>query len=339
MAGTNGQTPPAVTDELARSPFGFDFFRAVRLLETCRPDLPRVGASRSPAQDPVRFRQNPSLAFAPSTIESCQQPADGTVPTLFLRFFGLLGPNAPLPPHLTEYAHERILHHGDPTFAAFLNIFNHRLASFFYRAWSANQKALDLDRPEHQRFALFIGSLFGMGMESLQNRDAVPDNAKLYFAGRLANMTRNAEGLEVILGAFLNMKAEIQTFVGRYLDLPPDSLCQLGGSPETGCLGVNAIAGARFFDCQLNFRIRLGPMTFAEYERMLPGGASFERVKYWVLNYCGKHYFWDVQLVLQAGEIPKTQLGKHGRLGWTTWLSTLPFQHDVADLILVPGDN
>jgi type VI secretion system protein ImpH len=58
-----------------------------------------------------------------------------------------------------------------------------------------------------------------------------------------------------------------------------------------------------------------------------------------VLNYCGKHYFWDVQLVLKADQVPKTQLGQHGRLGWTTWLCTLPFKNDVADLILDPGDN
>ena len=338
MAGTDGQTSSALTRSLVEQPFTFDFFRAVRLLENLRPDLPRVGTSHSPADDPVRFRQKPALDFAPSTLESYQPNSDGSAPALFLRFFGLLGPNAPLPLHLTEYAHERILHHNDPTFAAFLNIFNHRLASFFYRAWATNQKALDLDRPDDQRFATFIGSFFGIGMESLQNRDAVPDHAKLYFAGRLANVTRNAEGLEVILAEFLKMKTEIQTFVGRYLDLPKDSVCQLGANPETGRLGMDTILGSRFFDCQLSFRIRLGPMSLADYERMLPGGSSFERVRYWVINYCGLHYFWDVQLVLRADEIPPSRLGKFGRLGWTTWLTTLPFKDDAGDLILAPGE-
>jgi len=57
------------------------------------------------------------------------------------------------------------------------------------------------------------------------------------------------------------------------------------------------------------------------------------------LNYCGEHYFWDVQLVLQADEVPRTQLGSHGRLGWTTWLVTMPFAKDVDDLTLSPGNN
>ena len=339
MAGTDGQTPASLIEDLARHPCTFDFFRAVRLLENHRRDLPRVGTSDSPKQDPVRFRQNPSLAFAPSTIESYLQAPDDSAPALYVHFFGLLGPNAPLPPHLTEYARERILHHDDQTFAAFLNIFHHRLASFFYRAWSTNQKAVDLARPDDQRFASFIGSYVGLGMDSLRNRDAVPDHAKLYFAGRLANVTRNAEGLEVILGEFLNIKTEVHTFVGRYLDLPPDSICRLGESSETGSLGVNAITGSRFFDCQLSFRIRVGPMSLVEYERMLPGGVSFERLKYWVLNYCGRHYLWDVQLTLRADEIPRTKLGQSGRLGWTTWLTTLPFSRDAEDLILTAGDS
>jgi type VI secretion system protein ImpH len=333
---TTSSAPTTLLEDLARNPFVFNFFRAVRLLENSRPDLPRIGRSLSPAQDPVRFGQNPSLAFAPSSLESLQQRPEDPFPRLYVRFFGLLGPNAPLPPHLTEYAHERIIHFGDRTFAAFLNVFNHRLISFFYRAWAANQKAVDLDRAQDQRFTAFVGSFFGVGTEGLQNRDAVQDWAKLFFAGRLSCQTRNAEGLEAILGAYFEIKTQVQTFAGRWMDLPPDSICQLGDSPETGSLGVNAILGSRFFECQLNFRVRLGPMKLADYERMLPGGAAFVRLKFWILNYCGEHFFWDAQLVLEAPEVPEIELGRAGRLGWTTWLKSQPFTRDADDLILIP---
>ena len=173
-------------------------------------------------------------------------------------------------------------------------------------------------------------------MEALQRRDAVPDEAKLFFSGRLACQTRNAEGLEAIVEDFFAVKAEVRTFIGRWLDLPPDSVCKLGASPDTGSLGSTAIVGSRVWDCQLSFRLRLGPMRLADLERMLPTGHSFPRLKCWVLNYCGQHFFWDVQLVLQAAEVPETCLGKTGRLGWTTWLKTRPFDHDAEDLILQP---
>ena len=183
---------------------------------------------------------------------------------------------------------------------------------------------------------MFIGSFLGIGMGALQDRDAVQDWAKLFFAGRLACQARNAEGLEAILQEYFDIRTEVQTFVGRWMDLPPDSICQLGASPETGSLGVNAILGSRFFDCQLNFRLRLGPMSLHDYERVLPYGGSFVRLRNWILNYCGEQYFWDVQAVLNAAEVPDTQLGRQGRLGWTTWLKTKPFQRDADDLVLTP---
>jgi len=339
MASPDRKTPDNLISELAQSPFDFDFFRAVRLLENSRPELPRVGYALSPAQDAVQFGQNPSLTFAPSSLEALERRARDASPKLFVRFFGLLGPNGPMPLHVTEYACERVLHYHDRTLPVFLNVFHHRLISFFYRAWADNQKALDLDRNVDQRFNLFIGSAFGQGMEALQGRDSIQDWAKLYFAGRLACQTRSTEGLAAILREYFEIRTELQTFVGHWMDLPPDSICELGKSPQTGSLGVNAIVGSHFYETQLKFRIRLGPLKFKDFERMLPTGNAFQRLRHWVLNYCGEHYFWDAQLVLEAGEVPGTQLGQAGRLGWTTWLKTGPFNHDADDLILNPPRN
>lgn len=335
MANPDRPVPDPLIEEIAKNFFAFDFFRAVRLLECRHPELPRIGHSFSPSQDPVRFGQRPSLTFAPSTLEPPTVGANG-IPKVFANFFGLFGPHGPLPLHLTEYAHERERHFDDPTITGFLNLFHHRLFSFFYRAWADNQKALDLDRLDEQRFALYLGSFFGIGMEAMQNRDAVSDSAKLYYSGRLACQTRNAEGLEAIIGDFFGMKTEFQTFSGRWLELPPDCLCQLGVSPETGSLGVTSLVGSRFWDCQLSFRIRMGPLSLADYQRMLPTGKSFQRLRSWVLNYLDERLNWDLQLVLQAAEVPSVSLGQAGQLGWTTWLKTGPFTRDPDDLILIP---
>ena len=340
MASTTGPTPDSLMERLKAEPYVFDFLQAVRLLQSRHPDQPRIGHSFSPAQDPVRFAQSPSLDFAPATLEAVQQKDPARPPTLYSRHFGLFGPNGPLPLVLTEFAHDRILHFGDRTFVAFCNIFHHRLLSFFFRAWADSQRTVDLDRPEDQRWTYYVGSLIGLGMESLQNRDAVPDWAKLFYSGRLVHQTRNAEGLEAIIQDFFGIRTEVQTFVGRWLNLPPGSECKLGDSPETGRLGVNTvIVGSRIWDCQLNFRLRMGPMKLADLERLLPSGHSFQRLRDWVLNYASEHYFWDVQLVLAREEVPEIQLGQAGRLGWTTWLKTKPFIRDAEDLILQPPLN
>ena len=339
MADTNGNSTNPLIEELAKRPFAFDFFLAVRLLENQRPDLPRVGFSISPSEEAIRFWQKPSLRFAPASLDSMWTNPEDPVPRIAVNFFGLFGPNAPMPPHFTEYAIEREIHYKDTTLTGFLNLFHHRLISLFYRSWAAGQKAVDYDRPADQRFATYIGSFFGVGMEALQNRDAVPDACKLFFAGRLANQTRNSEGLEAILHEYFHVPAEVQPFSGRWFNLPGDSLCRLGESAESCRLGVNAILGSRFWDCQLSFRLKFGPMSLADYERMLPKGDSFERLKYWVLNYCGEHFFWDVQLVLLADEVPPTRLGHSTRLGWTSWLQTEKPKADAADLILNPPLN
>ena len=336
MANSVGPTTDSVIARLKDKPFAFDFFAAVRLLQSQFAHLPRIGHSSLPSQDPVRFAQSPALEFAPATLEAVQHSPASGCPVIYSRHFGLFGPNGPLPLCMTEYARERILHHGDATFATFCNIFHHRLLSFFFRAWADAQKTVDFDRPKDQRWQQFAGSLIGIGMKSLQGRDRVPDRAKLYFAGRLVQQSRNAEGLEAIVQDFFGLRTEVQTFVGRWLPLPPGSACKLGETPQTGALGATVVLGSRFWSCQLHFRLRLGPMKLTEYERMLPSGSSFRRLRDWILQYAGEHYWWDMQLVLAKGEVPVIQLGVAGRLGWTTWLKTKPFAHDAEDLVLQP---
>ena len=343
MAGENRQTADALIAELTTKPYAHDFYTAIRLLQSCFRDQPRIGYSTSPSQDPVRFAQSPFLDFAPATLEAFQRKDPARPPVMYSRHFGLFGPNGPLPLCLTEYARERILHNGDPVWTAFCNIFHHRLISFYFRAWADAQKAADFDRSENEHWTHFIGALAGLGMESLLGCDSVPDHAKLYFAGRLVQQSRNAEGLAAIVGDFFGVRAEVQSFVGRWLDLAesrsgdrPDYTCRLGAARATGTLGSNIIMGSRYWTCQLHFRLRLGPMKLVELERLLPSGGSFKRLCDWVRQYVGEELTWDAQMILLKHEVPKIQLGSAGRLGWTTWLKTKPFRRDAEDLVLTP---
>jgi type VI secretion system protein ImpH len=338
MASPDRQTTGGLTATLSEQPHAFDFYVAVRLLQGHFRSQERIGYSSSVDQDPIRFAQSPSLDFASSTLESFQQKDPSRPPVLYSRHFGLFGPNGPLPLCLTEYARERILHHGDPTFAAFCNVFHHRLLSFFFRAWADAQKTVDFDRMEDEHWSQYFSSLVGLGMESLHDRDSVPDYSKLYFAGRLVQQNRNAEGLAAIIQDFFGITTEVQSFVGRWLDLNSrdgeNYSCQLGRSPDTGSLGSSLIVGSQFWTCQLHFRLRLGPMKLADLERLLPSGEAFQRLRDWIRYYIGDELTWDAQMVLAKEEIPDVQLGKAGRLGWTTWLKTKPFSVDAEDLIL-----
>jgi type VI secretion system protein ImpH len=282
--------------------------------------------------EPIRFGQEPSLGFASSTLERFEWSAKVDTPRLLVNFLGLLGPQGPMPLHVTEYIRSRELNHDDHTLARFFDIFNHRMISLFYRAWACNRQTVSSDRPQEDPFSTYIGSFIGIGNDALRGRDHVPDAAKLHFSGHLGCQTRHAEGLRAILESYFGVRTTIEEFVGQWISLPDDCHCLLGHSPDTATIGLNAVVGSRVYDCQQKFRILLGPMNLKDYERMLPGGESFAGLRDWVRNYVGDELSYEVQLILRADEVPEVRLGESGRLGWTTWLQNRPFENDVKDL-------
>ena len=326
----------ALLRALADRPYQFDFYQALRRLEAVHPDSPRVGRSLRPIDDPVRFGQEPSLAFAPATLSGFKPEAAGGKPRLEVAFGGLFGPHGPLPLHFTEYARDRIINSQDPTFARFLDIFHHRVLSLIYRIWADAQPTVQFDRPEADRFAAYVGSLVGINAPGLADRDAMPDAAKRYFAGRLVCGSRHAEGLEAMLGEFFHLPMQVVEFVGRWLPVPDDCRCELGLGQQSSSLGMSATIGDRVWDCQTKFRIVAGPMSIADYERLLPGGASLERLQAVVKNYIGDELDWDLHLILGQSEVPKTELGMAGSLGWTSWLNSDTPTTNADDLILQP---
>ena len=343
MAGAAGSSSRRVEilERLRQEPWRLGFYTALRLVECAWPEKPRIGRSVHVGDDPIRLGQEPSLAFAPSTLAPLHPANDHRPARLPVYFFGLLGPNGPLPLHLTEYARNRLRNSDDPTFVAFCDIFHHRMLSLFSRAWAQAQPTVNLDRPEDDRFAVYVGAMAGLGMKSLMGRDALPDSAKLHWAGRLAGQTKNPEGLRAMIAGFLGMPVEIDEFVGQWLKLPADSLCRLGESPTTGTLGLTAVAGSRIWDCRQKFRIVLGPLRLEQFRRMLPGSKtkSMNRLVALVRNYIGDELAWDVNLVLRKEDVPPLRLGGDAQLGMTTWTSSQKAEEDARDVILNPlGD-
>lgn len=338
MANKNRTASQVVelTAALQQEPYRFGFFQAVRRLENVYHDKPRVGESVRASDDPFRLGQEVSLRFSPATLAAYRPGEDGRPDRLSGYFLGMFGPNGPLPLHMTEYARNRVRNYGDSTFISFVDIFHHRMLCLFYRCWASAQPTVSFDRPEADRFSSYVGSLIGLGMDSLRGRDAMPDVAKLHFAGRLGLQTRNAEGLKAILEDFFDMPVAIEEFVGDWLHLPRKQHCRLGASRTSGTLGGSATIGGRVWSYQYKFTIIFGPMGLDDYQRLLPGGASLGRLIAILRNYIGDELSWDVNLILKKEEVPRTELGQFGKLGWTTWLTPRRSDADADDLHLNP---
>ncbi|MBT3046323.1 MAG: type VI secretion system baseplate subunit TssG [Candidatus Thiodiazotropha sp.] len=338
MAGKAGSETDALGlfGRLQQAPYRFDFYQAMRRLECAYPNEPRLGDSLHSKRDKIRLGQDPTMAFQPSTLASFKQGKSGLPPRLGVYFFGLFGPNGPLPLHLTEYVHDRVHNEHDNTQVGFLDHFHHRLLTLFYRVWANSQPSVSFDRPGDDRFGNYLGTVFGIGSPHLRDRDAMPDLAKLHYAGRLADHNHNAEGLEAILEDFFHLPVRIEEFIGTWIDLPDNSRCRLGESTDISSLGMTIILGDRVWQGQQKFRIVMGAVDFADYQRMLPGGESLKRLIAIVKNYIGDELDWELNLILQEQEVPPLSLDGESRLGWTTWLAQQPLGRDGDDLFLHP---
>lgn len=321
-------------DRVAARPYAFDFFYVLRHLEALRPDLPRLGEAARPVDEPIRLGQEPLLDFAPAALSGVR-PARAARPAVIeVRFLGLLGPNGPLPLHLTEYARERLLHHGDATFARFLDLINHRFLLLFYRAWAQAQPVASLDRRGDDRFAKYVGSLFGLGLESTRNRDRAEDEIKLHHAGTLARQVRNADGLRALLSHYFRLPVRVEEFVAQWMRLPADDRTRLGTDTASTQLGRGAVLGTSVWDAQSSIRLHIQAPTLSDYEDFLPGGPSATRLVALLRTYLGWELHWDVRLSLAGPQIPPTKVGRQGRLGWTSWLGGGPRAAEAHDLLL-----
>lgn len=317
---------------LERAPYRHDFYQTLRRLECVYDTKPRWGLAPRPVDEPVRLGQEPNLSFAPSALASFEPGRQGGAPRLQVHLFGLLGPNGPLPLHITEYVRDRIRHVGDKTLSRFLDMLQHRMMALFYRAWAQGQPHVNHDRPSDDRFTTYVGAFIGLAPRAFRRRDHVPDLAKLFHVGTLIGHARSAEGLTAIVRHFFGVPAEVQEFVGRWMWLGPRERTRLGR--EGAGLGTSAVLGGRVWDRQCACRLVLGPLTLAQYEAFLPDGPLLQKLVDWVRLYLSFELAWDVRLLLAAGEIPPLALGRGQRLGWTSWLGRRRSGEDAGDLCL-----
>jgi type VI secretion system protein ImpH len=317
----------------------YDFFALLRAIECAASDRARLGEATRPVEEPIRMGQEASLAFAPSTLAYFRPSEKGRPPRLGVHFLGMLGPNGPLPIHLTEYIRDRQRNADDPTLVRFLDLFHHRILALFYRAWANAQPTVCLDRPRSDRFMTYVGALLGIGSPALRNRDDFPDNAKRYFAGRLGLQTKNAEGLKAMVGEFFGLPTELEEFIGEWTPLQEDERWRITRTSRAGALGLSTTLGARAWQRQTKFRLVFGPLKEDEFRSMLPGGPRLKRLMALVRNYVGDALNWDVRLFLDKRVSQPLRLDGITRLGWTSWLGHCPEGEGREDLIFNPRQS
>ena len=326
-----------VEERLRNEPYLFEFFQAVRLLERFLPDKVGVGKFVPPSTEVAHFRANSTLAFPASEIQTLSWPVKGPA-EMQVNFMGLTGPEGVLPLNYTVFLAERA-RAGDNSAVDLFDIFNHRIISLFFQAWEKYRFWIAYERGDRDQFSHHLLDLIGLGTRGLEGRQAVPDDSLLFYSGLLAHHPRSAAAVEQILNDYFEVPVEVEQFAGGWYRLDTNTQCCL--DEKSSCsqqLGLGAVVGNEVWDQTARVRIKIGPLSLAQYKEFLPTGSAFEPLRVLTRFFSNDEFDFEIQLILDRHEVPRCELGGEGEtaptLGWTTWAKTKEMKTDVADTVL-----
>ena len=324
-------------EELLEDAHSFEFFQAVSLLQRLRTDMRPVGGFSSPESEVVRFRVNQRLGFPASEIQNLELKDDAPA-EMMVNFMGLTGPQGVLPYTYSELILERA-RAKDYSLAAFLDIFNHRAISLFYRAWQKFRFPVTYSTGKHDLFTRYLLDLVGLGTSGLRDRQEIDDEALLHYVGLIAMQSRSATALEQVLADYFEVPVEIHQFTGAWYGLDRSTQCMMRDeeSPSTE-VGSGAVVGDAIWDRQGRVRIRIGPLDMDRYNDFLPQGSAYDSLRAITRFFRKQTLDFEVKLVLDRSQVPAIELdldsSRPARLGWVSWAKTIPLNADPDDTIL-----
>jgi type VI secretion system protein ImpH len=351
MAAEDGRKGPDLSDLVRGEPYRFDFFQAVRVLEAAarlradsdpRHPAAAVGRDHAPHREHVRFRAAPSLSFPAAPLAQVRGSTGAGPAEAVVTFLGLFGPHGVLPPHYTALLLRRL---RDKDFALrdFLDLFNHRAVSLFYRAWEKYRLPIAFERAARDGVTdpatQVVYCFAGFGTDGLRGRQAVPDGAFLYYAGHFAHFPRSAVALEALLADYFGLPVEVEQAAGQWLTLADADRSRLPDDefPDgmNAALGLTALAGERVWDVQSKFRIAVGPLTYAEFRRFMPDGDGLRQLGALTRTYVGPELDFEVVPLLKPTDAPPLVLAGDGpdgpQLGWNTWVHDGDYDAVLSD--------
>ena len=162
-----------LTDRLAPDIARINFYRFCQLLEQSQQNAP-LGSTDSPATDAVRFRPHPGMGFPVSELKNVERDAGNpdAPPTVRTTFLGLYGVDSPLPTAYLDYITQR--HDGHDAVMAFLDIFNHRFITQYYRIWRKYNYPASFEAGAVDDISRCLLGLIGLGIPGSENHIATP---------------------------------------------------------------------------------------------------------------------------------------------------------------------
>ncbi|RWN29892.1 type VI secretion system baseplate subunit TssG [Mesorhizobium sp.] len=342
---------PDRAEELSET---FDFFELLRRLER-RGGL--FGYSGQPDREPARLGQHVRLSFTAKDVVEFRDAKDKTPGNdkssgkdksfgndrgparVTVANLGLMGPEGPLPLHLTRWVLDRLSQRwftgvdarqtSDTTFVDFVNILQHRMIALYYRAWADAHPAVQVERAVGGRVRAMLEAMAGIGLPGTHNPDL--DAVKLRQAASLAGQVDGPERLTLFLAEAFKVPVQIKEFVATWMTIPASLQTRL--AQAYAVLGRGATIGPRVFSRQSRIELRVGPLGYEEFKTFLPGGQRLKMFKQAVRDMVGESLDVDLRIVLAREAVPQPRIGAV-QLGRTTWLARPAERGDADDMRL-----
>lgn len=339
MATPSRRETARIKQRMLNAPQRFDFFQLVRLIEaeSMRQDSQhnQLGDSGSPLRDPLRFRTNPDLVFTAGAIESASLKKSSSASEeqqwqVLTNILGLNGASGVLPYHYSELILAR-LREKDKTLKVFLDLFNHRTLSLFYRAWKKYRpmmafqtKQVSQSRYVVDRYEEAVKALIGLSGQP--GSFHTQPGAWMNYPGIGAHQRCNAYTLKNVLYHHFGLKVKIHEFKGTWRQLSPDVVTRTAGAMTLGmnnALGQNAILGSRCWVLQNLFEIEIEDFTEDNFREFAPGSLKLRALYEFIKQRAGIEMDFDLSLMVREDRLQPIRLGSQNplfQLGWNTRL-------------------
>lgn len=293
-----------------------NLYRFCQLLEQALPNHPPLGSTAHPADDPVRFRPDPGMGFPAGELKAIE--TDETHPerpaTVRTRLLGLYGVDSPMPTtFLDDIAQRR---EGHEALEAFLDIFNHRIFTQFYRIWRKYSYPAAFEAGGSDATSQCLLGLIGLGIPGTAEQIATPISRFLALLSVMRLPTRNAEGISALVKLLApNTQARVTPHWPQRIALAqPASL----STKHPVSLSQGTPLGSVGLDVNSQLHLALFTEDLVEASGWLPGSQLHNDVLVLLRVYLGWRCTVKLQLSLPIHSLPKPVLGSAPvRLGMT----------------------
>lgn len=344
MSSQSRRKSPAVVDHLAASGHAYNLVQATRLIErSCAlasnekdSSLSMVGSFMPPEHEAIRYQTNPSFAFPSGEIQKVSKPVSKNRPWhINANLMGLTGATGVMPYHYTETLLNQIKI-KDHTLERFLDLFNHRILSLFYRALTKYQLALQYEAGKtssskassRDSATQALLSLIGIGTPGHENRQHIKDESLIHYSGLFTQKVRNASSLQQMLGDYFKIPVQVNQFIGQWQDLIddvrsrlPDFDNPLGRNVQ---LGRSAMLGKKGWVAQAKIQIILGPLNRKQLAKFEPGTLGLKALNQMTRMYLGMEHDFEFIIRMRGKDLPRgmSLAGEEKPiLGWNSWMT------------------